>query len=134
MSKWIFLKSLQNQYLWIDSNYFATFIAIIGKNIFVAFYAIWMIISQNVTMTGKRIITMMTKHFFLVECSRVSVGCLLVLSSLGLYTENILKVESLIFHILKNITINRKENQMWKYQIYLFSFLFLTYFRSSVWM
>jgi len=66
------------QILWIYSYYFSTFIAIISKNVLVAFYAIWMVISENVAMTSEGIVTVMTKHFFFVKSSRSCISCWLV--------------------------------------------------------
>ena len=54
---------LRFPYLGINADDFATLIAIIGKHIFVALYTVRVIISENVAMSGQRIVAMVAKHF-----------------------------------------------------------------------
>lgn len=52
-------------YLGINSDCLSTLIAVVGEHVLVALDAVGMIISQNVTVASKGIVTMVAKHFSL---------------------------------------------------------------------
>lgn len=55
---------LVGQILGINANNFSTFIAVICKHIFIAFDAVWVVISQDIPVTSKTVVAMVAKHGF----------------------------------------------------------------------
>jgi len=55
---------LVGEILGVNSNNLVTFIAVIGKNIFIAFDAVRMIVSQDIPVPCKTVVTVMAKHGF----------------------------------------------------------------------
>ena len=94
-------------YLWIDANDFSTLVAVVSKYVFIAFYAVRMIIPENVTVACKRVVAVMTKHFFFVK------------GSIGRLLEIVLLVKCLVFIslfsflLLINIFGDRYQIRMW---------------------
>jgi len=55
---------LVGKVLGVNSNDLSTFIAVIGEHIFIAFNAVGMVVPQDIPMTSKTVVTVVTKHGF----------------------------------------------------------------------
>merc|ERR1739838_93546 len=55
---------LVGEVLGVNPNNFAAFIAVICKYVFITFNAVWVVIPQDVPVTGKAVVAMMAKHGF----------------------------------------------------------------------